>query len=204
MRKKKDLLNRIPFLIIAAGYIISVFSLFQFITGKLITTEQVPTISNAAIITDKQKIEVSLPVRLIIPKIGVDANIDPIGVTAKGIMDSPKEPDDAAWFSLGPVPGEKGSAVISGHYGWKNNIKAVFDNLSELRKGDKIYIENSKGKITTFVVRTHRTYDQNANAAEIFGSSDGKSRLNLITCKGTWNKIEKSYSERLVIFAEKE
>lgn len=119
-------------------------------------------------------------------------------------MDVPKGPNDVAWFNLGPRPGEIGSAVISGHYGWKNNIPAVFDNLHKLRKGDKVYVEDKNGATITFVVRELRTYDQNEDASDVFGSSDGKAHLNLVTCTGTWNKAQKSYSKRLVVFTDKE
>ena len=145
-----------------------------------------------------------LPIRFIIPKINVDATVEYVGVTSGGAMDVPKGPDAVAWFSLGSRPGETGSAVISGHYGWKNGIPAVFDNLHMLQKGDKLYVEDEKGAITTFVVREFRTYGGTEPAPEVFGSSDGKAHLNLITCTGVWNKTKKSYSQRLVVFADKE
>ncbi|MCR4275873.1 MAG: class F sortase [Candidatus Parcubacteria bacterium] len=146
----------------------------------------------------------SLPVRLKIPAIQVDAAVLPIGLDSGGAMDVPKGPVDVAWFDKGPRPGENGSAVIAGHFGWKENIPAVFDDLSSLRKGDKIYVENDTGEITTFVVRESRLFGEQGNAAEVFSSSDGKAHLNLITCEGVWNKETKSYSERLVVFADKE
>lgn len=145
-----------------------------------------------------------LPVRLKIPAIQVDAAVLPTGLAPDGAMDTPKGPLDVAWFDRGVVPGENGSAVIAGHFGWKDNIPAVFDDLSTLRKGDKIYIENDKGEITVFVVRESRLFGEKGNAAEVFNSSDGKAHLNLVTCEGVWNKDTKSYSERLVVFADKE
>jgi hypothetical protein len=54
------------------------------------------------------------------------------------------------------------------------------------------------------VVRGMQTYDQNGNAGGVFSSSDGLAHLNLITCEGTWNAAEKSYSNRLVVFTDKE
>lgn len=146
----------------------------------------------------------TLPVRLKIPKIRVDAAIEYVGLTPQGVVDVPKGPATVAWLNLGPRPGENGSSVISGHYGWKNNKPAVFDNLYKLRKGDKLYITDNSGLTTTFIVREARRYDPKADASNVFASSDGKSHLNLITCEGIWNKLLKSYSKRLVIFADKE
>lgn len=140
--------------------------------------------------------------RLKIPKIHVDANIESVGLTANGAMDVSKGPSNAAWFEPGPRPGEIGSAVLAGHYGWKAG--SVFDNLHKLRKGDRLHIEDDKGRITSFIVRKIRRYSPEANASAVFRSNDGKSHLNLITCEGVWNKTSRSYSKRLVVFADKE
>lgn len=144
-----------------------------------------------------------LPIRLRIPAIRIDAAILPVGIAPDGSMDIPKGPDDTVWFDQGSLPGENGTAVIAGHFGWKNGIPAVFDNLSELHPGNKILVENDKGETITFVIRELRTFDENGNASEVFSSSDGKAHLNLITCEGVWDKASKSYSKRLVVFADK-
>lgn len=144
-----------------------------------------------------------LPIRLVIPKIKVDAAVEHVGLTPQGAMGVPKGPANAAWFELGSRPGEKGSAVIAGHFGWKNGIPAAFDNLSKLRKGDKIYMTDAKGATSTFVVRELRTYGERDDASSVFMSNDGKAHLNLITCEGVWNKAKKSYSSRLVVFTDK-
>ena len=116
----------------------------------------------------------------------------------------PKGPATSAWFDLGPRPGENGSAVIDGHFGWKDGIPAVFDNLSKLQKGDIIYVEDTTGSTTAFVVRDIETYGQDEDASDIFASDDGKAHLNLITCGGVWNNAQKSYSNRLVVFTDEE
>lgn len=144
-----------------------------------------------------------MPVRLRIPVINVDANVEYVGIASDGTMDVPKNPDDVAWYNLGKIPGEIGSAVIDGHSGWKNGTPASFDYLFKLKKGDEIYVEDSKGIITTFVVRESREYNPESDATNVFSSEDGIAHLNLITCAGTWNKVSKSFSKRLVVFADK-
>ena len=144
------------------------------------------------------------PQRLKIPSIGVDAFVEQMGLTAKGDMDAPAGPNNAGWYKYGTLPGEIGSAVMDGHSGWRDNIPAIFDDLGNVRVGDKIYVETSDGLTTTFVVREIKEYGYNADAEEIFHSSDGLSHLNLITCAGTWNNISRSSSLRLVVFADKE
>jgi LPXTG-site transpeptidase (sortase) family protein len=146
-----------------------------------------------------------LPIRLKIPKININIALESVGLTPQGAVDVPKDPANAAWFNLGSRPGDNGSAVITGHYGWwKDGTSGIFNNLSKLKKGDKIYVQDDKGTIITFVISEFQTYDPNADVPEVFNSNDGKVHLNLITCEGVWNKSAKQYSKRLVVFADKE
>lgn len=145
-----------------------------------------------------------MPKRLKIPSINVDAPVEYVGLTSDGAMDVPKDIVNVGWFNLGPRPGGNGNAVIAGHYGTINNIPHVFDNLHNLHKDDKIYIEDEKGRNIIFVVREIQRYGKDQDSSGIFGSSDGKAHLNLITCTGVWNNTEKTFSERLVVFTDKE
>jgi len=151
-----------------------------------------------------EQTNLGLPIRLKIPKINIDAAIGYVGLTSNGEMGVPVGPTSTVWFDLGPRPGENGSAVIAGHDGWKNGMPAVFDDLYQLHTGDKVYVEDKQGTITTFVVRYVETYDQNGDASDVFNPNDGKAHLNLVTCAGTWNATQKSYSNRLVVFTDME
>lgn len=141
-----------------------------------------------------------LPVRLIIPSINVDAGIQYVGVTSKGDMEVPSNITDVGWFNLGPRPGETGSAVISGHFNGENGEAGVFIDLYMLKKGNKLYIKDDKGITTSFEVQESRIYYP-GYAEEVFSSND-TARLNLVTCDGVWDGTIKSYSKRLVVFAE--
>jgi LPXTG-site transpeptidase (sortase) family protein len=156
-------------------------------------------------LTQAKPVESSpLPVRLKIPAIGVNASLDYVGLTSSGAMGVPSSPSTAAWFNLGPRPGEIGSAVIDGHFGtWKNGQTSVFDNLYKLRKGNILTVEDSSGAVITFVVTELRIYDQSQDASDVFSSSDGKAHLNLITCEGTWNVAKQSFPSRLVVFTDR-
>jgi LPXTG-site transpeptidase (sortase) family protein len=145
-----------------------------------------------------------IPMEIQIPAISVDASIESVGVKSNGELDVPININNAAWFNLGPRPGEIGSAVIDGHYGWKDGKSAIFDNLYKLHVGDKIIIMDEKRIVTTFIVRELHKYTDKESANDVFISNDSKSHLNIITCNGIWNKTNKSYSNRLVVFADKE
>lgn len=140
------------------------------------------------------------PVRLKIPSINVDAAVELVGVSSSGAMDVPKKTADVGWFNLGPRPGEKGSAVIAGHFNGIYGEDTVFTNLDKLKVGDKIFVEDDKGATISFVVRESRVYDP-GYAEDVFSSNDGV-YLNLITCDGIWDGAKKSFSKRLVVFAD--
>lgn len=153
----------------------------------------------------RQQANSGIPIRLTIPKINVDAVIEPVGPTSEGAIGSPKGPATTAWFDLGTRPGDIGSAVINGHFGqWKFGVGSVFDNLNRLVKGDKIYVKDENGTIFSFVVRESKIYDPAVGAFAVLYSDDGKSHLNLITCAGTWIPAQKTFTNRLVVFADKE
>lgn len=158
-------------------------------------------LAQANLVTNE--VNIGIPLHLNIPSIKVDALVESVGLTSDGLMDVPQKPDDVAWFNLGPHPGETGSSVIDGHSGYKNNQPVVFDNLSKLKKGDKIYVEDNTGVTTTFLVREIRDYNPNGNDSDVFSSNDGLSHLNLITCSGAWNATDKTHSLRLVVFTDK-
>lgn len=162
------------------------------------------SITPTVYVAKPQQAHASLPVRLKIPRINIDATIEYLGLTANGEMATTQSPSTVAWYQLGQRPGDLGSAVIAGHFGWKNNLPAAFDHLSALHKGDSIYIQDETGAIIAFVVQDIRIFGKNDDASSIFNSSDGKSHLNLITCEGTWSNASRSYSNRLVVFTNKQ
>lgn len=167
-------------------------------TSALVQTVQTVTASTT------QEAIVGLPILLSIPAININAAVENVGLTPDGAMDAPKNPTDVGWYELGPRPGEVGSAVIAGHVGWKDSTQAAFDKVASLRKGDILYVKNAEGATITFVVRELRMYDKDQDASSIFNSFDGKAHLNLIACEGVWSAATKSYSKRLVVFADKQ
>ena len=145
---------------------------------------------------------VSAPVRLKINTITVDATVNPVGLTAEGDMAIDSNAQELAWYQLGPKPGEVGSAVIAGHYGWKDGVASVFNDVNKLKAGDIISTYDVDGKEKQFSVTQIRLYNPDDDATQVFVSSDGKAHLNLITCQGSWNNSKQTYSERLVVFTD--
>ena len=59
----------------------------------------------------------------------------------------------AGWYTGSPRPGSIGSAVIVGHIDSVNG-PGVFYRLSELRKGDQVYVRRADGALVKFLVTT--------------------------------------------------
>jgi hypothetical protein len=151
------------------------------------------------------------PARLIIPRIGLDAKILPLGPDANGAMQaprqgSPKDPiwSEVYWWDVGTVPGETGNAVIAGHVNRPDGSPSTFTRLNELRVGDTITVETVSGLMLTFRVTEKGTPSVYVRGSDdptmgrIFGPAL-EPHLNLMTCWGEWDG--KQYNKRLVIYS---
>lgn len=141
------------------------------------------------------------PSRLRIPAIGVDAPVVRVGLTPGGAMASPEGREDTGWYENGPRPGERGSAVIAGHAGYRTG-HAVFDDLTEVRVGDVISVVDEDGATIEFRVRETRLYGRADSAPEVFSSEGEGTHLNLVTCTGVWDSGAGTHSQRLVVFSD--
>ena len=175
---------------------------WKFPISQFIPSGQVTDTGAYSKIRTAESVAKGLPVRLQIPIIGVNSTIEDAYITSDGRMDVPAGSENVAWFALGPEPGQKGSAVIGGHYGIDNGIPKVFYNLNNLKVGDKVYVVDDFGNTLAFMVSSIRLFDRNADSTSVFISNDGLAHLNIITCEGVWNKVNDSYPDRRVIFTD--
>jgi sortase (surface protein transpeptidase) len=139
--------------------------------------------------TPSPSVVTAAPARLLIPKIGVDAPVTPKGLRPDGFMDTPDGPEDVAWYVFSARPGMTGNAVLSGHLDYHDYGAAVFWRLKELQQGDLISLKSS--------------YDaRTAPVPEIIGPTS-REVVTLITCGGTFDSGSRSYSNRLVVRADR-
>jgi len=142
------------------------------------------------------------PVRLRIPTLGIDTAIEHVGTTIDGAMDVPKDYANVAWYAQGARPGQSGSSVIAGHLDTGTGDIAIFYYLNQLPPGERFEVVDETGRALSFRVVDKRTYSAAAFPIdEVFNQTDGASRLNLITCQGTWDHNSGTYSDRLVVYA---
>ena len=142
----------------------------------------------------------SLPSRLIIPALSINAHVQDLGVNSIGNMQAPDNFVDVGWYKYGTVPGYQGSAVIDGHVDNGLGLAGVFIHLDQIQVGDDVYVQTVGGDTLHFVVADIQTYPyQNVPTNTLFEQNDA-ARLNLITCDGTWVNGQDTYNERLVVF----
>jgi sortase (surface protein transpeptidase) len=142
------------------------------------------------------------PVRLLIPKIGINAPIEMVGVTPDNDLAVPARNPwvNVGWYGSGPRPGEWGSAVIDGHLDRPGGSPAVFWRLQDVHIGDEVMVIDASGKAMRFHVTGTAFYSpQEAPIQEIFGNESG-AFLNLITCAGDWIPSQHQTSLRFVVY----
>jgi sortase A len=143
----------------------------------------------------------SLPARLVIPALEIDAEVEHVGINYKGEMVAPADYDDVAWYREGVVPGKRGSAVMAGHLNDGLGLSGVFQDLQKIEPGDEVFVENGYGRIR-FVVEQIETYDYKSVPLDLVFHRSDAVRLNLITCAGRWTWDGRTYDKRVVVYAK--
>ena len=144
----------------------------------------------------------SRPVRLVIPSLSIDANIQDVGVNASGAMRAPNNFTDVAWYEYGTVPGMLGSAVIDGHVDNGLALAGVFKHLPDIKIGDDVYMQEKDGSRLHFVVTDIEIYPYESVPTNLIFNQNDAARLDLITCEGIWVPAGKTYDHRLVVYTE--
>jgi LPXTG-site transpeptidase (sortase) family protein len=133
------------------------------------------------------------PERILLPVLGVEAPIVPVGVEADGAMGTPKSAHEVAWWD--GMPAGAGNALLAGHKDW-NRKQGSFFRLSELKAGDAITVAG-EGRELTFYVLWVRQVPADAEAEEFLGDA-GEPVITLITCGGRFNRSIRHYEDRVI------
>jgi sortase (surface protein transpeptidase) len=142
------------------------------------------------------------PERLVVPAIGVDADVIGLGFEDGGEMEVPTDFDQTGWFTPGPRPGRVGPAVIAGHVDSRSG-PAVFARLPELAAGDQIEVHGDEGEVVVFEVREIEQHARDAFPTEKVYAGTPGSELRLITCGGDFDRGERSYRDNVIAYAER-
>ncbi|HXX78910.1 MAG TPA: class F sortase [Ktedonobacteraceae bacterium] len=158
--------------------------------------------ASTTVLPKRKSNTISLPMRLIIPSVAIDAPVEEVGTQANADLATPTQNpwQDVGWYDQGPQPGERGSAVMDGHLDRPGGFPAVFWRLRDVHVGDEVLVRNSLGETIRFrVTRIELFPPQDAPIQDIFGNWGG-TYLNLITCAGDWIPSQQQTNLRLVVY----
>lgn len=164
---------------------------------------------------------VDVPLELQIPALKVNAPVLAVGLTSDNKMDSPKGPigdpiwHTAFWYRGSGIPGEPGTATITGHVNDPLGRPEIFANLQDLQPGDLVIVHYTSLKIEIrFIVDEIKVYSLQESSdpevlKKIYGagsiagtgpqpSLDGSSHLTLITCAG--NIVNGEFDHHTVVY----
>ncbi|MGW9453419.1 class F sortase [Streptomyces sp. NPDC055632] len=144
----------------------------------------------------------SAPVRLRIPKIGVDAPFTDLQIGPSGALEAPPAGDTnlVGWHASGTSPGQQGTALIAGHLDTAT-APAVFARLSELKAGDTFEVARADGTTAVFLVDSVESFHKSDFPDRRVYDDTPDALARLITCAGAYDRTVKDYTENLVVFA---
>jgi LPXTG-site transpeptidase (sortase) family protein len=153
-----------------------------------------------AAVPEQGAVQVSPPVALTIPSIGVQTSLVDLGLTATGALQVPPSTAVAGWYTGSPRPGAVGSAVIAGHIDSRTG-PGVFYHLSSLRPGDRVYVRRADGTLAAFRVTVVRQYLKDDFPTSVVYGAVPDAELRLITCGGTFDYATGHYLSNTVAYA---
>lgn len=145
--------------------------------------------------------EVSPPVRLGIPDLGLTTRLIGLRKERSGALGVPADPQRAGWYSQGPAPGDPGPAVIVGHVDSFEG-PGVFAQVRTLKRGAQIRIRRADGSLAVFRVTQTQEYAKRDFPTDVVYRGTGKASLRLITCGGEFDRRSGRYRSNVVVFAE--
>ena len=174
------------------------------------------------------KVQANYPRILIIPSLGIDARMTPLGLLASQNgsqqLDAPKNVYDTGWYdcTINPVanrrcatkklPNDNNIAIanlVDGHSCEGYNVPCVFNKLAQIKVGAMITIEIGDGTKLNYVVREVDIVPLSQVDMEKMMKpiENGHEGLNLITCAGSWTAKDSrgrdSMNQRVEVYATK-
>ncbi len=153
-----------------------------------------------------------------IPKLGVYSQVCEQFVPIGTNMPNPFGPADVAlydlsqWSRLGGTPGSGENAIFAGHVDYNATVAyagvryrgpGVFQNLRFLAEGDlvKVHVD---GEIYEYEVVWQRELDASSDSwREMWSADVPVESITIYTCGGDFDATARTYSQRLVIRAER-
>lgn len=143
----------------------------------------------------------TVPVRLEIDALEIDAPVGAYGVDRDGRMDVPDNITEVGWYKFGPAPGDPGSAVLAAHVDLAGPGRGLFYDLDQLEVGDVVTVGYSDDTEVAFEVVARSTYLKTELPLNDVFREGGAPTLTLVTCGGGFSRSRRSYDSNVVVYA---
>lgn len=156
------------------------------------TTESAP---------DLDEVVAARPARVVVPRIGVDNPVVPVGLHPDKSLVVPDEAHVAGWYSGFSRPGQTGRpAVITGHNVWGGRV-GVFERLHQLEPGDVIELRGEDDSTVRFEVERIEQHPKDAFPTNRVYDPTDRADLRVITCGGHFDRSRGSHVDNIIAFA---
>ncbi|MFC8923090.1 class F sortase [Cellulosimicrobium sp. NPDC057127] len=143
------------------------------------------------------------PVRVAVPDLGIDMPVVPEGVDDQGRMALPGDALTAGWYRHGPAPASPaGATVVAAHVDDPVQV-GPFARLREAGEGTSVDVVDAAGTTHRYTVTRVETVPKSAFPAGTVFDRAGTPRIVLVTCGGRWDRQQRSYTENVVVTAER-
>ena len=143
------------------------------------------------------------PSRLSIGSLGLDMEVQAVGILDDGNMEIPASALVAGWYRYGAAPSQgQGNTVLAAHVDDASVGLGPFASLRDLAPGSQVTVVDVKGATYLYqVTRVEQTSKTNVDTQLLFNTT-GPESLVLVTCGGRWNPSIGHYDDNVIVWAE--
>jgi len=141
------------------------------------------------------------PLRVRVPAVSIDAPLTALALDREGrlVPPPPRDRNLAGWYAAGTSPGQKGTAIVTGHIDTPAG-PAVFAPLGGIALGDLVLVDRNDGHTLTFTVHAVETHPKKTIPPRVYAAAT-RPELRLITCAGSYRRDRGGYPDNLVVYA---
>ena len=142
-----------------------------------------------------------IPLRVVIPDLGVDTSVVPVGVQDDGELEIPRDVDTVGWYRFGALPGAPGSAVLTGHVDSADQGPGAFARLGDLDPGEQFSVVDEAGVQRWFAVVAREQWPKGEVPLDRLFDPNGQPRIVLLTCGGAFDEAVRGYRDNIAVTA---
>lgn len=147
----------------------------------------------------------SVPSQVVIPEIGVNSRVVPVGVSHGNALEIPENIDVLGWYRYSASPASAlGAMVLVGHRDGAEQGKGALYDLALLQPGDVLEVKDSRDRVTYYAVIARAVISKTefAKRSEDIFAVAGPKRLRLISCGGYYDAEHGGYQSNVIVTAK--